>query len=276
MDKVVKSIEGLELSSIVKDHLESTYTDYQKFLEDIYKLDDKTLKLFLKTLKDRELVNNQETELEDTFLIELYRQLQRKDSIEIVMGLFKDDIITLEEIKKLHRVVIKGSSDDEPKNYGYRADNDKWVGSYGTSGDMQIDYYPPDHREITNLMTYSLDFLNDDSRVDGVHQMLIKPFIVHGLIAYIQPFGNGNTRLSRVLQHGKIWQMTNNGLCINLPLPALYLSKNYLMTRPRYRTLIKQIATEQNWDAWLDYNLDMVDEQLYFSGSKLEKVRKIF
>lgn len=276
MDKVVYGVKDIEISSKVKEHLEFTYADYKSFLEELYKLDDKTLKLFLKTLKDRELINNQETELEDTFLMELYRYHQRKDSIEIVTDLFSDNIITLEEIKKLHRVVIKGSSDDVSKNYGYRSDNDKWVGGFGTNGDMLVDYCPPDYREVIDLMKCTLNLLNGDSSNRDLNHILVKAFIVHGLIAYIQPFGNGNTRLSRVLQHGKIWQMTNNEFGINLPLPVLYLSKNYLMTRPKYRDLIKKIAISQNWDAWLDYNLNMVDEQLYFSQDKLQRVKKLF
>lgn len=275
MEQVVKSIEDIQLTSRVKEHLEITYKDYQIFLEELCKLDDKTLTYFLKTLKDRELINNQETELEDTFLMELYRYRQRKDSIEIVTGLFEDGIITIEEIKKLHRVVIKGSTDDVQKNYNYRSDNDKWVGGYGTSGDIRVDYYPPDYKEVIALMSQTLEFLNSNLETGDLNHILVKPFIVHGAIAYIQPFGNGNTRLSRVLQHGKIWQMTNNSLGTNLSLPVLYLSKNYLMTRPKYRNLIKQIATEQNWNAWIDYNLDMTDEQLYFSNSKLQSVKKI-
>ena len=249
--------------------------NYMTYLEKLHELNDKTLKIFLKTLKDRELINNQETELEETFLMELYRYHQRKDSIGIVVKLFEDKVITKEEIRKLHRVVIKGSSDDQPKNYNYRSDNDKWVGSYGTGGKINVDYYPPDYHEIGNLMDYSLEFLNNDSSTSNLNSLLIKPFIVHGLIAYIQPFGNGNTRLSRVLQHGKIWQMTNDNLGTNLSLPVLYLSKNYLMTRPQYRQLISKIATEQNWNAWINYNLNMVDEQLYYAGDNLQKVKRM-
>ena len=275
MDSVVKSVENIELSSRVKEHLEFTYADYQKFLDNLYMLDKKVLKLFLRTLKDRELINNQETELEDPFLMELYRNHQRKDSIEIVTGLFEDNKITMEEVKKLHRVVIKGSSDDVYKNYAYRTDNDKWVGSYGYNGERQVDYYPPDYREITELITYTLDFLNNDSTGNSLNHILVKPFIVHGLMAYIQPFGNGNTRLSRVLQHGKIWQMTNNILGTDLSLPVLYLSKNYLQTRAQYRELISKIATEQDWNAWLNYNLNMADEHLYFSETRLEQVKKM-
>ena len=275
MDKVIQNVNNIELSSRVKDHLEYTYEEYINFLEKLHELDDTTLKYFLKTLKERELINNQETELEETFLMELYRYRQRKDSIEIVTKLFEDKIITKEEIKKLHRVVIKGSSDDLVKNYNYRSDNDKWVGSYGTGGKMNVDYYPPDYNEIATLLDCTLDFLNDDISANELNHILIKPFIVHGLIAYLQPFGNGNTRLSRVLQHGKIWQMTNDTLGTNLSLPALYLSKNYLMTRPQYRQNICNIAKEQDWNTWLNYNLNMVDEQLYFTGENLQKVKRI-
>ena len=97
---------------------------------------------------------------------------------------------------------------------------------------------------------------------------------MHALVAYIQPFGNGNTRLARVLQHGKIWHMTNTRLDKELELPILYLSKHYLQSRPQYRELISKIANNQDWNSWINYNLNMTDENLYWSQENLKKVKK--
>lgn len=273
MDKVIQSVEKLELSRRVHEHLVATYADFLSFSEKLLFLDEKVLKLYLKTIKNREIVNNQETELEESFLIELYSQMQKKDSIEIAMKHFEDGQITKEEIKKLHRVVIKNSSDDDPKNYPYRTDNDKWVGSFGTGGRRIVQYYPPDYKELDELIDFTINMLNDDVKDIQLNHVLIKPFVVHALIAYLQPFGNGNTRLARVLQHAKIWQMQNAKLETPFAFPTLYLSENYLRTRTQYRELIGEVATCQNWDAWLNYNLNMVDEQLYRSGQNLERIR---
>lgn len=274
MDKVVESIEKYKISNRVNEHLKYTHENYLNYLKKLNLLDEKVLRLYLKTLKNRELVNNQETELEQSFLIELYLCSQRKDSIDIVMQHFQDGNITKDELKKLHRIVIKNSADDDPKNYNFRTDNEKWVGYFGTGGAKRVDYYPPDYNEIDGLLDFILEFLNDDKSSRDINQTLIKPFIVHGFLGYLQAFGNGNTRLARVLQHGKIWQMTEQQEKIALSSPAVYLSKNYLQTRPQYRTLLKEIANDQNWDAWLDYNLNMFDEQLYYSENNLSLIRE--
>jgi len=274
MDKVIESVEKLKLSNRINEHLAETNANYLSFLRKLLFLDEKVLKLYLKTVKTREIINNQETELEQSFLIELYLNSQRTNSIDIATKMFEDGLITKEEIKKLHRVVIKNSADDDPKNYNFRSDNDKWVGCFGTGGRQVVDYYPPDFKEIDCFMEYILNYLNDEKTDSELNQTLIKPFIVHGLLAYLQAFGNGNTRLARVLQHAKIWHMTNTKEGIFLPTPAIYLSKNYLQTRPQYRELLKELAAEQNWDAWLNYNLNMFDEQLFYSDRNLELLRK--
>lgn len=274
MDKVVESIGRLQLSSRINEHLAETHRNYLSFLQQLLSLDEKVLKYYLKTIKNRELINNQETELEQSFLIELYLNSQRKDSIEQVIQHFADGTVTKEEIKKLHRVVIKNSADDEAKNYDFRQDNDKWVGYFGTGGQQRVDYYPPDYTKIGEMLDFILEILNDDTSARDINQTLIKPFVVHGFLGYLQAFGNGNTRLARVLQHGKIWHMTGIQEGIELSSPAIYLSRNYLQTRPQYRELLRDIAREQNWEAWLNYNLNMVDEQLYYSENNLRLIRE--
>ncbi len=274
MDKVMESVEKLELSSRINEHLKETHTNYLRFLKQLTELDEKVLRLYLKTVKNRELVNNQETELEQSFLIELYLNSQRTDSIDIAMKHFEDGNITKEELKKLHRIVIKNSTDDIQSNYNFRQDNNKWVGYFGTGGQQRVDYYPPDYTEIDGMLDYILTVLNDDESSRDINQTLIKPFIVHGFLGYLQAFGNGNTRLARVLQHAKIWQMTEKFEGVALASPAIYLSKNYLQTRAQYREMIKELANNQNWEAWLNYNLNRVDEQLFYSENNLALLRR--
>lgn len=270
MDKVVESIDKLILPKKIVDQLEYIYEEYLELIKKLQTLEDKDLKLFLKTLKNRELVNNQEAELEQSFLIELYMQTQRKTSIEVAMELLEDKHITKEELKKLHRIVIKNSSDDKPENYGFRTDNDKWVGYYGTGNRQVVQYYPPDFNKINPMIDYILEILNDDKSTRDINHPLIKPLIAHGFLAYLQAFGNGNTRLARVLQHGKIWQMTNDFENTELALPVMYLSSNYKKQRSQYREIMEDVAQNQNWEAWLNFNLNMMDENIYQTGNNFD------
>ena len=275
MDKVVESIDNLKLSSKIIEHLKYTNEDYINLIKNLQTLDDNILKNFLRTLRNREIVNNQETELEESFLVELYLTSKRKNSIEVAMELLEDKKITKDEIKKLHRIVIKDSSDDKKENYDFRQDNEKWVGYFGTGNRQVVQYMPPDYNEIDPMMDYILKILNDDETTKDINHPLIKPIVAHGFLAYLQAFGNGNTRLARVLQHGKIWQMTNDFENTNLELPVLYLSKNYLMYHKQYRDLTKDIAIDQNWESWLNFNLNMMDEQLNYTTNNLETIKKM-
>ena len=274
MDIVLESATSIVLSDNNLEHLKETYDEYLEYLYKLSTLDSRILTSFLSTLKDREIINNQETENEDIFLMEFYRIHQAIDSISVAMESFKDDYIDKDELKYLHGIVIKGSSDDIPENYDFRSDDNKWVGSFNIDGTKNIDYMPPSHTQISSLLDKTLAILNDKIGDEVLDNPLIKPFIVHALIAYIQPFGNGNTRLSRLVQHGKIWTMSNKESGIVMPMPTLYLSKNYRQTRGQYRDLIRYLATTRDWNSWFNYNLNMIDEQLFFCSNNLQKIRR--
>lgn len=277
MDLLVNGIRNLKLFDSTLFHLEDTNATYREYIDKLLQLDPKKLKYFLLTLKNREIINNQEAELEESFLLELFKLTQRKDSIDITMKHYEDGNLDKVELKKIHRIVIKGSSDDISANYDYRKDNNKWVGYYGTNGVQRVDYLPPDYNEIDELIGITLDYLNEPDSKDDYNAIFIKPLIVHALIAYIQPFGNGNTRLARVIQHGKICKMTNETYNTEFLSPPMYLSKNYLLTRGEYRGFIKNLAVNQNdesWNKWFNYNLNMIDEQLYYLNTQITTYQK--
>lgn len=68
--------------------------------------------------------------------------------------------------------------------------------------------------------------------------------------------------------------MSNKQSGIVMPMPTLYLSKNYRQTRGQYRSLIRDLATTRDWNSWFNYNLNMIDEQLFFSSNNLQKIRR--
>ena len=110
MDIVLESATSIVLSDNNLEHLKETYDEYLEYLYKLSTLDSRVLTSFLSTLKDREIINNQETENEDIFLMEFYRIHQTIDSISVVMESFKDDSIDKDELKYLHEIVIKKNS----------------------------------------------------------------------------------------------------------------------------------------------------------------------
>ena len=83
MDLLVNGIRNLKLFDSTLFHLEDTNAIYREYIDKLLQLDPKKLKYFLLTLKNREIINNQEAELEESFLLELFKLTQRKDSIDI-------------------------------------------------------------------------------------------------------------------------------------------------------------------------------------------------
>jgi hypothetical protein len=130
-DNFNKLVSNIHLSERTLDHLEFTYEDYLNYLKTIDELDEFKKNLFLKTLKNREIVNNQETEMEESFMVELYNISRRKDSVDIVMQIIEDGSITpqklshrywcimeppvirsIEDLDKLMTGELKGVSDE--------------------------------------------------------------------------------------------------------------------------------------------------------------------
>ena len=239
MDLLINNIQNIKLDDSNKWLVEDALDSYLKYINNLNKLDQSALKYFLMNVKMRELKNNQETEQEPSFLIGLYILSQKQNSIDLTVNLLKKGFLTRDDIELIHGCVIAGSTDDKIENYPFRTDNNKWVGSFLANGERVIDYMPPDYNDIESLLEIILDYVNE--KTNDPNDIFIKSFVIHGLIGYLQPFGNGNTRLARVVQHGEIMAKTNEILKTEFIKPILYLSENYLKTRPQYRNLVKQL-----------------------------------
>ena len=150
---------------------------------------------------------------------------------------------------------------------------DVFVGAFNPDGTQRVDYVPIAYEDIEENMAKVLEIINSNNQ-DNV---FINPFIIHGLIAAVQPFMDGNTRTARLLQHGKIWTNTNMLYSKKFALPTIYLSENYWRARGDNRRLINQLAIEENneaWNAWFRHNFYMIDEQLFHLNNVANKARR--
>lgn len=114
-------------------------------------------------------------------------------------------------------------------------------------------YTPPqEYDEIVELMRDLEGFINDDSISDL--DELVKMAIIHYQFESIHPFYDGNGRTGRILN---ILYLVNKGL---LEYPVLYMSRYILEFKSEYYRLLRDIRTKDNWEEWILYLLNVVEE----------------
>ncbi len=259
------------------EEVENTYIEYIKKLE---QLPIPQYQAFLTTLESQELMSTQIMEKENSFLIRLYQSLQRENPIDYLCQMFLGEI-TLEQIDHLHTILIYGTDADKEENARYRngdflSDYEKWVGYY-QYGNKVVQYIPPDPKEVIKYMENIVHFMNNSKERSLLYNTFIKSFIVHLELAALQPFGDGNTRTARLLQSGSIWKDSKELLNKNMNRPILYASCRYKLYAGTYRKNIQSIVVEKSndaWNRWFEFNLNMFDEFFYKSNNDLDYLIK--
>ena len=72
--------------------------------------------------------------------------------------------------------------------------------------------------------------------------------------------------------------MNHDLLDYNLKQPALFLSKNYQLNCGNYRKMIADIVldpSDENFNKWVNYNLNMTDEQLFCLNNDIAKIKRL-
>lgn len=272
--KLIDTAANIKLDDFNQSYLEEMVKEYEKYIETISSFDERTLKKYLETLKQNEITNNHRTENVSQFMITYYSQMMEEDSLaKLIKILNEKDKLDKDDIKGLHKVLMEGT-DCEKGSEDYRKTDTKFVGAFNSDGTKRVDYMPIPSDTIDENMDKVIALINSTD-VDNV---FINPFIIHGLIAVMQPFDDGNTRTSRLLQHGKIWTATNALYSKNFEQPTIYLSENYLISRGQYRELINRLAKEESneaWNQWIKYNLIRVEEQFISLNNNIGHVRRL-
>lgn len=117
----------------------------------------------------------------------------------------------------------------------------------------EIVYTPPQHKdEIEHLMSNLEKFMNDVNLSDL--DPIIKMAIIHHRFESIHPFYDGNGRTGRIVN---ILFLVKEKL---LKLPILYLSRYINQNKADYYKLLQQTRHSNNWEPWLLYMLDAVEQ----------------
>lgn len=105
-------------------------------------------------------------------------------------------------------------------------------------------------------------------RDDGV-DTLIRMAILHYQFEAIHPFPDGNGRTGRILN---VLALIEDGL---LDLPTLYLSRHILKSRAVYYRLLSRVTSHQEWEPWILYMLEAVEETSLWTTAKIRAIRDL-
>lgn len=130
----------------------------------------------------------------------------------------------------------------------------------------EIIYTPPTGQR---LLLQKLDNWADFMQHEDLLDPLVKMAIQHYQFEAIHPFADGNGRTGRILNSLFLVQM---GL---LDSPILYLSRYIIQNKSDYYRLLQRVTSEQQWEPWILYILDAVEQTCSWTTDKIKSIREL-
>ncbi|MDQ8003841.1 MAG: Fic family protein [Pedobacter sp.] len=129
-------------------------------------------------------------------------------------------------------------------------------------------YTPPQELDkIIDLMSNLEAFINNEALTDL--DPVVKMAIIHHQFESIHPFYDGNGRTGRIIN---ILYLVKENL---LKLPILYLSRYINQNKSTYYRLLQQTRETNNWEPWILYMLDAVEETALQTSYIIKEIRKL-
>lgn len=119
----------------------------------------------------------------------------------------KDEQLSVEMILELHKIATFKAIDNEAISGQLRQDDNIYVGD----ADQESFYQPPTSDSLKERLEKLCVFANEchsHEDADNFIHPIIKAIILHFMIGYIHPFGDGNGRTARALFY---WSMLRSG-----------------------------------------------------------------
>ncbi len=222
--------------------------------------------LGLQEAKDSSAIENIITTHDDIYKADLnlegFKSLNAKEVQNYISALKKGFALISKKKILTNNDIIEIQSELEKNKAGFR----KLPGTAlknATTGETV--YTPPqEYSEIIDLMSNLEQFINDDTISD--FDPLVKMAIIHYQFESIHPFYDGNGRTGRIIN---VLYLVMKDL---LNLPILYLSRYIILNKGDYYKLLQEIRETDNWENWLLFMLDAVEQ---ISKETIELIGKI-
>ncbi len=130
----------------------------------------------------------------------------------------------------------------------------------------EVIYTPPQGQQLLQqLLDNWADFMQQDSGIDPLIRMAVQ----HYQFEAIHPFADGNGRTGRILN---VLFLVQQGL---LDTPILYLSRYIIRNKAAYYRLLKLVTQEQDWQTWIMFMLDGVEDTCNWTTDKIKAIREL-
>jgi Fic family protein len=119
----------------------------------------------------------------------------------------RDEELSIEFILELHEIATRGAIDNQATAGEIRSNNNIVVSDLYNENTFS----PPPWESITSRLTSLCDFANTDHSQNDPNNFIhpiIKAIILHFMIGYIHPFGDGNGRTARAIFY---WSILRSG-----------------------------------------------------------------
>lgn len=153
--------------------------------------------------------------------------------------------ISFRLLTEMHQVLMTSGRGVQRSPGEFRR-NQVWIGGHRAD---EATFVPPPANQLADCWAALENFIND---VPQPTAALIKAALSHVQFETIHPFLDGNGRLGRmliplILVEARILQE-----------PLLYLSVFFKQHRATYYSLLQQVRTSGNWEAWLLFFADAI------------------
>jgi Fic family protein len=171
--------------------------------------------------------------------------------------------ISLRLIREIHGKLLTGGRGAEKQPGEFRR-SQNWIGG---SRPGKAFFVPPPPERLMECLGDLEKFIHDDPVKTPT---LLKVALVHVQFESIHPFLDGNGRLGRLLI---TLILCGEGA---LAQPLLYLSLYFKQNRTRYYDLLQRVRTEGDWESWVRFFLDGVEETAIEAVSVANQIRALF
>jgi Fic family protein len=169
--------------------------------------------------------------------------------------------LSLRLLKEIHGVLLSKGRGSEKQPGEFRT-SQNWIGGSRPGNAL---FVPPPPDQVLSCMGALELFLHDKST-----PTLVRAGLAHAQFETIHPFLDGNGRIGRLLI---TLLLCAEGL---LAEPLLYLSLYLKQHRTAYYDLLQRVRTHGEWEAWMDFFLDGVEETAVQATVMANRLLKLF
>jgi Fic family protein len=166
-------------------------------------------------------------------------------------------------IREIHKKLLSRGRRSERSPGEFRR-SQNWIGGTRPGN---AHFVPPPPAQVEDCMAHFERFMHDEN---VPYPALVKAALAHVQFETIHPFLDGNGRIGRLLialflHHSKI-----------LSQPLLYLSLYFKQNRADYYRLLDLVRSEGDWEAWIDFFLEGVEQTATGAVQTAQRLVQLF